>query len=298
MQGLILLDKPENMTSFSAVSVVRGICGTKRAGHAGTLDPMASGVLPVLLGRATRLCDLMLTSDKGYMAEIQFGTTTDTLDITGKIISETKCSVSKNELESALAGFRGEIMQLPPMYSAIQKDGQRLYDLARRGVEVEREPRKVTIKKCEIIRQTADNRFLVDIICSKGTYIRSLADDIGKFIGCGATLYSLRRTLSAGFQLSDCVTLDDLRKNGPEVYIKSPDFAVKYLPEIKVSAAQSVRFMNGGALDLDRLKGQALNAENGSLMRVYNEKNNFLGLGRINTEKNELAIKCIISGGE
>lgn len=291
MQGMILLDKPEGMTSFSAVSAVKRIFGEKRVGHTGTLDPMATGVLPILLGRATRLCELMLTADKRYTAEILLGVETDTLDITGNVISETDCDISVVEFESVCSRFIGEYEQVPPMFSALKKDGVRLYDLARQGVEIEREARLVSIKKLDIIEKSGKNKFIIDVICSKGTYIRSLADDLGKALGVGATLTMLRRTETAGYTADMCVTLDELKEN-PQKYLREADSVVAYCPSVNVTDNQTRRFLNGGELFLERINFDT-EVSDGDLIRVYSFDNKFLGLGLVDGEL--LKIKCIIT---
>ena len=291
MQGMILLDKPEGMTSFSAVSAVKRIFGEKRVGHTGTLDPMATGVLPILLGRATRLCELMLTADKRYTAEVLLGVETDTLDITGNVIKETDCDISASEFESVCSRFIGKYEQVPPMFSALKKDGVRLYDLARQGVEIEREARLVNIKKLAIIEKSGKNKFIIDVICSKGTYIRSLADDLGKAIGVGATLTMLRRTETAGYTADMCVTLDELKDN-PKKYLREADSVVSYCPSVNVTDNQTRRFLNGGELFLERLSFD-IEVSDGDLIRVYSYDNKFLGLGLVDGEL--LKIKCIIT---
>lgn len=291
MQGMILLDKPEGMTSFSAVSAVKRIFGEKRVGHTGTLDPMATGVLPILLGRATRLCELMLTADKHYTAEVLIGVETDTLDITGNVISETDCDISVVEFESVCSRFIGEYEQVPPMFSALKKDGVRLYDLARQGVEIEREARLVNIKKLDIIEKSGKNKFIIDVICSKGTYIRSLADDLGKALGVGATLTMLRRTETAGYTADMCVTLDELKEN-PQKYLREADSVVAYCPSVNVTDNQTRRFLNGGELFLERINFDT-EVSDGDLIRVYSYDNKFLGLGLVDGEL--LKIKCIIT---
>lgn len=291
MQGMILLDKPEGMTSFSAVSAVKRIFGEKRVGHTGTLDPMATGVLPILLGRATRLCELMLTADKRYTAEVLLGVETDTLDITGNVISETDCDISVVEFESVYSRFIGEYEQVPPMFSALKKDGVRLYDLARQGVEIEREARLVSIKKLDIIEKSGKNKFIIDVICSKGTYIRSLADDLGKALGVGATLTMLRRTETAGYTADMCVTLDELKEN-PQKYLREADSVVSYCPAVNVTDNQTRRFLNGGELFLERINFDT-EVSDGDLIRVYSFDNKFLGLGLVDGEL--LKIKCIIT---
>lgn len=290
MPYLILLDKPEGITSFRAVSEVKRRLGIKRVGHTGTLDPMATGVLPLLTGRASRLSSMMLESDKRYTATVRLGVITDTLDITGNVLEEKPVKVSDNDLEKALMHFRGEQSQLPPMYSALKKDGVRLYDLARQGVEVEREPRQIVIKELNLIERINSTDFIIDVLCSKGTYIRSLAQDIGEFLGTGATLTALRRTAVSGFLIEDCITLDDVFEGSEKLL--SAEECVKHLEAINVSEAQATRFLCGGQLDLARIKNLK-NPDHGRLLRVKCSER-FLGIGRVDQENNRVDIACII----
>ena len=296
MQGLILIDKPENITSFGAVAKIKRIAYEKRVGHTGTLDPMATGVLPVLLGRATALSGLLTLADKRYTAKVKLGVATDTEDITGNIISETKVSVTNEQLECALKLFTGKIMQMPPMYSAIKKDGVRLYKLAREGKTAEVEAREIEIFSISLISPLNNqNVFEIDVHASKGTYIRSLARDIGEYLGCGACLTELRRTYTGGFSIEDCVSLDTLNEKNITEHIISEERAVAHLREVLVTEKQAVRFCNGGQLDLERLKIKAL--KKGELVRVKLD-GKFLGVGTADLEKNQLAIKCIINKEE
>lgn len=275
MNGFVILDKGEGVTSFKAAACLRRIYGVKKTGHTGTLDPMATGVLPVALGKATRFIDFIPESDKGYRAKLKLGIVTDTLDITGTILSERKVNVTEEEFLSVLDFFRGDILQLPPMYSAIQKDGVRLYELARRGIEVEREKRAVTIKKIEYLG-FSDGEFRIDVICSKGTYIRSLISDIGEKLSTGAVMTSLRRTLANGFTLSEAKTekeLETLREKA----LLGIDFPFMCYPSVIVSSNQARRFLNGGELSADRLHTEV----KPSLYRVYSPENVFLGLGEV-----------------
>ena len=292
MTGILCLDKPHDMTSFGAVSRVRRIAGIKKAGHAGTLDPMATGVLPVMLGGATRFLELLPNHDKRYRAVIKLGISTDTLDITGKIVSEKEVNVKRADFENCLWNFRGDIMQVPPMYSAVQRGGVRLYDLARKGIEVEREPRRVSIYKLELLgADELKNEYEIDIFCSKGTYIRSLAADIGNLLGCGGTLLSLRRTAAAGFTLEDCVSLEQLKEycdsGNLAGHVISVEQALSSYPEVTVSEAQTSRFRNGGGLFLDRV---GLSNEEG-FFRVFSPERFFLGIGEVSAEKGELTVK-------
>lgn len=291
MNGLILLDKPKGFTSFKAAAAIRRIFGEKRVGHTGTLDPMATGVLPILIGRSTRLCSYVLEADKCYTATVRLGITTDSLDITGEVISERAVNVSDEALKTALESFIGTYDQIPPMFSAIKKDGVRLYDLARKGEEVERTPRSVTIKELNFVRRNGDE-FVMDVLCSKGTYIRSLADDIGKLLGCGACLTALRRTKTAQFEIEKCVTLEELEKE-PLKYLLSPDLAVEYLKSVNYSEPQGVRFKNGAEIDANRVNLPKVSDQ--ELLRVYSGEH-FLGLAVYSAKENALHTKCVIDG--
>ncbi len=291
MQGFLLLDKPEGITSFSAVSAIKRLAGEKRVGHTGTLDPMATGVLPIFLGRATALSGILLEAEKEYTATVKLGITTDTCDITGTVLDEKPVSVTKEELLAAISSFKGEILQTPPIYSALKKDGVRLYELARRGETVEIEPRKVTVNELNLISFDGET-FEIFVSCSKGTYIRSLCRDIGEALGCGATMTALRRNSTCGFSEADCVKLGDLTPENISDHLKSEEWAVKHLPELFVTEKQAIRFSNGGQLSFDRLHN--VKFSDGELMRVKH-KDIFLGIGYADKGKEQIAIKCIIN---
>ncbi len=293
MQGLILLDKPMGITSFGAVAKIKRAAHEKRVGHTGTLDPMATGVLPVLLGRATALSGLMLDADKRYTATVRLGVATDTDDITGTVIKNGEVNVTSEQLNNAVSHFTGEIMQRPPAYSALKKDGVRLYTLARMGETVEVPERRVTVFSADVVSYINEkNEFAVNFHVSKGTYIRSLARDIGEFLGCGACLSSLCRTYTGGFSLSQCISPDALTEQNISEYILSEEKAVEYLKEVQVTKKQAVRFSNGGQLGFERLKG--INLTENELVRVKCEKL-FLGIGRADIAKDQLAVKCVIN---
>lgn len=293
MQGLILLNKPSGITSFGAVAKIKRAAHEKRVGHTGTLDPMATGVLPVLLGRATALSGLMLDADKRYTATVRLGVATDTDDITGTVIKNGEVNVTSERLNNAVSHFTGEIMQSPPAYSALKKDGVRLYTLARRGETVEVPERRVTVFSADVVSYINEkNEFTVNFHVSKGTYIRSLARDIGEFLGCGACLSSLCRTYTGGFSLSQCISPDALTEQNISEYILSEEKAVEYLKEVQVTKKQAVRFSNGGQLGFERLKG--INLTENELVRVKCEKL-FLGIGRADIAKDQLAVKCVIN---
>lgn len=293
MQGLILLNKPSGITSFGAVAKIKRAAHEKRVGHTGTLDPMATGVLPVLLGRATALSGLMLDADKRYTATVRLGVATDTDDITGTVIKNGEVNVTSEQLNNAVSHFTGEIMQRPPAYSALKKDGVRLYTLARMGETVEVPERRVTVFSADVVSYINEkNEFTVNFHVSKGTYIRSLARDIGEFLGCGACLSSLCRTYTGGFSLSQCISPDALTEQNISEYILSEEKAVEYLKEVRVTKKQAVRFSNGGQLGFERLKG--INLTENELVRVKCEKL-FLGIGRADIAKDQLAVKCVIN---
>jgi tRNA pseudouridine55 synthase len=295
VNGILIIDKPQDFTSFDVVAVMRRLCSQKKIGHTGTLDPMATGVLPLLLGNAARAQAILPDSDKEYDASFQLGVTTDTLDSTGRVLTRTEnVSVTRETLCRALGPFRGEIMQIPPMYSAVSKDGKRLYELARKGIEVEREKRPVTISELTLLsynEETACGR--LHIACSKGTYVRSLIDDIGRSLQCGGIMTELRRTKACGFTLDDALSLDEMKELAGtgriEGLLRPTESLFMEYREIKVTAAQSVRFQNGGALDLCRtaLKDGSLENE---ILRVKAPDGRFLGLGTTDMEKQALAV--------
>ena len=292
MQGLILLDKPSGITSFKAVASVRHLTGERRVGHTGTLDPMATGVLPVLVGRATALSSFLLDGDKEYTAVIRTGIKTDTDDITGNITATSDKTVSYEDMKAAVEKFTGVISQRVPAYSAVKQNGVRLYDKARNGEKVEAPLRTVTVYSAVLSDRLQDNEFKVKFSVSKGTYIRSLARDIGDFLSCGATLSSLTRTKASGFSLSDCTRLSDISCENIGEVLRNEEEAVLHFKSVCVTEKQAVRFSNGGALSLDRVKPGGY--EDGEIYRVkYGEI--FLGLGEINISSGELKTKCVIN---
>ena len=297
MTGIICLDKSAGMTSFTAVKRASRILGVKKAGHTGTLDPMATGVLVIMLSNCTRFIELLPEHRKSYIARVRLGVTTDTLDITGKVLSECGVNVTESQLFEAAEKFKGEIMQTPPMYSALKRDGERLYDLARKGIDIPREQRKITVEKLEI-RDFDGTEFTMDVTCSAGTYIRSLCDDIGKELGCGACMTELRRTSANGFSVETALTLEELEnavKNGEiNKYTVSLEKALEEYSAVTVTAAQAKRFHNGGALDGKRLN---IDPQKG-LYRVYSPEKVFLGLGEIIDNGGDLTVKRVYISNE
>ena len=287
MTGIIILDKPKDITSFGAVARVRRLCGEKKCGHSGTLDPMATGVMTVLLGGATRFCELLPSHDKEYIAVFRLGTVTDTLDITGKVVETNPVSATKADVLDALGSFTGEISQLPPMYSAVSVNGQRLYDLARQGIEVERQERKVFVYSAELLEaDESSHEYKISVSCSSGTYIRTLIDDIGRKLGCGAVMTELRRTKANGFSVEQAVTIGQLEKaseNGSAEELLIPlEKALEIYPSVQVTEAQAKRFSNGGELDLNRIRCAKMTG----LYRVFGPDGSFLGLGEISDPEN------------
>ncbi len=289
MNGILCMNKPEGFTSFDVVAKMRGITGVRKMGHAGTLDPMATGVLPLLLGRATKACDLLPDETKRYTAGFRFGLSTDTQDITGKVLSSSEEPVTKEALLSALPAFRGELQQLPPMYSAVQVNGRRLYDLARQGREVEREPRTIRIDGLSLLEYEAESRTgVLDIRCSKGTYVRTLIHDLGRRLGAGGVLTSLVRTESSGFSLEDCITIEEAARLSESDVLQEKLIPIEAVfrgcPGVALNAVQKRMFLNGVRLDLNRVRyrpGEGLYA-------VYGPEREFLGVARPDLEAMEL----------
>lgn len=273
--GMIVIDKPAGWTSMDVCAKLRGMFHEKRVGHAGTLDPMATGVLPVFIGRATRAVEFAADSDKEYIAGLKLGVVTNTQDATGEVLEERPVSITGDQLRAALGRFTGDIEQLPPMYSAVKINGKKLYELARKGKEVERKPRPVTIYELELLGwPDAGEDFQLRIRCSKGTYVRTLCHDIGQALGCGGTLAALRRTRSAGFSLNEAVTLEQVAQaEDPTALLLPVDsyFAGHPILLLKEGAAEK-RLRNGSPLSLDGRDGT---------YRVYSSRQEFLALARL-----------------
>ncbi|MDE7192390.1 MAG: tRNA pseudouridine(55) synthase TruB [Oscillospiraceae bacterium] len=255
MKGIIIVDKPREFTSFDVVAVMRGLLRTKKVGHGGTLDPMATGVLPVFVGGATKAVDILPDSDKGYRAGFELGYTSDTLDIWGELAGSGTAEVSREALERALEKFRGDIMQVPPMYSALKVNGQKLCDLARKGISVERKPRPVRISRLDCT-EFDGRKGVIEVDCSSGTYIRSLIDDIGAELGTGAVMTSLVRTRACGFDLSRSTPLEAFKSMGYEELcgkILPVESVFSALSRVELDEVQKRLYLNGVRLDADRL---------------------------------------------
>ena len=268
--GIIIIDKPADWTSMDVCAKLRGILREKKIGHAGTLDPMATGVLPVFVGRATRAVEFAEKGKKEYVAGLRLGLVTDTQDVTGTARETREVRVSKEELAAFLSRFTGEILQLPPMYSAIKINGKKLCDVARRGGEVERKPRPVTIYELELLEQTGPADFTLRCVCSKGTYIRTLCHDIGQALGCGGCMSSLRRTMAAGFTLAQAVTLEEVQERGEALLLPTDRYFAAYPVYTVASPRQEERCRHGNPLTA---KGLA-----DGTYRVYGLEGEFLCL--------------------
>ena len=287
MNGILLLIKPPNMTSFDVVAWLRRITGVKKIGHAGTLDPAACGLLPVCIGKAAKTTAWFSEFNKSYRVEMVLGISTDTYDNEGNILSENPVTIDNSFIESVINEFTGEIEQVPPMYSAVKVKGKRLYELARKGIEIERKPRKVTIYDINILDIKNKGSYPIvrfDVKCSKGTYIRSLCNDIGLKLGCSAHMSFLTRPGVGPFSLADAVTLEEVEKHCNagtlESLIYSPDIVFSEYPSVMLEQRDAERFINGA-----RVFGfSEIQARAGNYIRVYTKSERFIGLGIVSSE--------------
>ena len=272
--GILIIDKPQDWTSMDVCAKLRRVLGERRIGHAGTLDPMATGVLPVFVGRATRAVEFASEGEKEYLAGLRLGQVTDTQDTTGTVLEAHPVDVTLEALEAALESFRGDIQQIPPMYSAIKIQGKKLYELARKGREVERPPRNITIHALTVEEQVSGTDFLIRVRCSKGTYVRTLCHDIGRALGCGGTMFSLRRTMAAGFTLAQSHPLPEVLEHPDPASLLTPvDAYFSGRPELRLRPDAEKKVRNGVSFPLP-------GAEDGEY-RVYGAKGEFLALSRV-----------------
>ena len=272
MNGILLVDKPADWTSHDVVAKLRGVLGERRMGHSGTLDPMATGLLVVFAGRATRAVSFSENHSKCYEARLRLGLTTDTQDTTGTVLETHPVTVGADEVRAALEHFTGELLQLPPMYSALKVNGQKLYDLARQGKTVERKPRAITVYELELLEQSAPDEFALRVVCSKGTYIRTLCHDLGQALGCGGCMAALRRTMAAGFRLEEAVTLERAQEESEALLLPLDEY-FRACPRFTVqNETQEKRAYNGNAFT-------ARGVADGEY-RVYDRAGNFLSLSR------------------
>lgn len=287
--GVIILNKPRGSSSHRMVSIVRRALDMKKIGHTGTLDPGATGVLPILVGTATRASDLLTAQDKRYRATVLLGTVTDTLDTDGEVIAEKPVSITESDIRSIVSGFVGNIEQLPPMFSAVQVGGQRLYHLARQGIEIERNPRSVTIYSIEILSIDIP-RVTIDVHCSKGTYIRTLAADIGDKLGCGACIESLTRTQSGDFLIENSVTPEQLsalsEKGEAESVIIPTDKLFPDYEAVQLDKKRADRVKNGVPIYFG-------GKDFGQKLRIYDENGNFIALSEVSETDGRKCLKLI-----
>lgn len=298
--GVINYYKEEGYTSHDAVNFVRRICGGKKikVGHAGTLDPLASGVLPIMIGSATKLSQLLTDHTKTYKAALLLGITTDTHDIEGKILNSCDKIPSVNEVKTVCESFKGEIMQIPPMYSAIKVGGKKLYELARNGVELDLEARKIEIFSLDIEPTEDESRYILTVDCSKGTYIRSLCRDIGEALGCGAVMSSLERTRCGNFRIENAVrrsVIESAESIESLIYPVEQTAAEFSAGDIYLDRFFYRLLRNGVPIEKDRLaKGTETSFTNGNLLRMYDPDGKFFSLGKCFDDNKKMFIKCEI----
>lgn len=288
--GVLLIHKPYGITSFDVVARVRRLYGTKQVGHTGTLDPIATGLLPVLVGRAVKASEFLTEKDKEYIAGLRLGITTDTEDITGSILTETQTIPSREAVLTTASSFVGEIMQVPPMYSALKVGGEKLVDLARRGITIEREARPITIHALDIEGDGAD--YKMRVFCSKGTYIRTLCADIGAKLGCGGAMSSLIRTKTGGFTLENAYTLEALEAMTPEErasLLLPTETLFTHLPKATLSDFFARLSRNGCEIYLKKI---GADIPLGTLLRVY-DKDGFYAIGEVREYPDGNAIKLL-----
>lgn len=272
MNGIVIIDKPQGWTSQDVTARLRRVFQTRRIGHGGTLDPMATGVLPVFVGRATRGVEFFEHAEKTYETVLQLGLTTDTEDTTGTVLEEKEVSVTREQVEEVLQGFRGEILQIPPMYSALKVNGQKLCDLARKGKEVERKPRPITIHELTLL-DMEETTLRLRVKCSKGTYIRTLCKDIGAALGCGGCMAELRRTTAGEYTIGESVPLLTLlEEQEPKKYLRGVDTMFRNYPEVTLTANQEKRCRNGNSFTLSLPDGT---------YRAYSQNGEFLMLAKV-----------------
>ena len=272
MDGIVIVDKPQGWTSQDVAAKLRGVFQTRRIGHGGTLDPMATGVLPVFVGRATRGVEFFEHAEKTYETVLKLGMTTDTEDVTGTVLSACDAVVTEEQVEEVLTKFRGDILQVPPMYSALKVNGQKLYDLARKGKEVERQPRPITIHELTLLGMEADGVSL-RVRCSKGTYIRTLCKDIGQALGCGGCMSQLRRVAAGEYTIAEAIPLQALIEGeNPGQYLRGVDTMFRNHPAVTLTENQEKRCRNGNAFSVSLSEGT---------YRAYSQSGEFLMLAKV-----------------
>jgi len=293
MEGVINVYKEADWTSGDVVNKLKGVLHERRIGHGGTLDPDAVGVLPICVGRATRLFDYITAFKKTYVAVVKLGIVTDTEDATGSVIEENSVSVTLEDIKSVLPEFMGKIKQIPPMYSALHVNGERLYDIARRGEKVELQAREIEIQDIEIISDLKDNEFSIRVTCGKGTYIRTLCHDIGKRLGCGAHMKSLLREKAAGLDISDSYKISELQEmmnKGDLSFLKPTDEAISFMERVNIHKNALKKLENGNPIPKEFADKEVF-----GFVRIYCE-NIFWGIGILDNENYRL--KCMLGGNK
>lgn len=295
--GIIVVDKPCGITSHKVISELRRILGMRRIGHGGTLDPLATGVLPVFVGRATRASSFILNSDKSYITTFKLGITTDTQDITGNILSENNNLPTEGEISNIFDKFTGNLSQLPPMYSAVKVGGKKLYELARSGIEVERDSRNITIYSIDLDTNSSipsEGIYTIAVSCSKGTYIRTLVHDIGQALGCGATLTDLRRTSTGPFNLGMAKKLDEIedvsRNSSVDSILIPVDEIFSEYPALSLDLHGERLCRNGALIPVSSVSGQQ---KPGKMYRVYGPDGKFLMLGKTIKSNDDIYLKTV-----
>ena len=296
LSGILPVDKPAGFTSFDVIAKLRGVTHTRKIGHSGTLDPMATGVLPLFFGTATKACSILPNEDKRYAASLRLGMTTDTEDITGKILSETPSAVTEERFRAVAAEFVGALMQTPPMYSAVKVGGRPLYDLARKGREVERPAKEIRVYSLDVTAfdeeaQTAQ----IEVFCGKGTYIRTLIVDMGRILGCGAVMTALRRTEAGGFCESECYTIAEVQEmmaNGTlEAALLPPKRLFDSLPRLELCDFDARLYQNGVPLELEKRGWGGISGD----IAVYDCRGKFLGVSYMDEAENELKLRKLFA---
>ena len=295
LNGVINVYKEKGYTSHDVVAIVRKTLNIKKVGHTGTLDPDAEGVLPVCIGQATKLADYIMAERKSYTAEITFGAETTTQDASGDIIKEYEYTFDENRLREVIDTFKGEQTQVPPMYSAIKINGKKLYEIAREGKEIERKARKITVYDIRIAEINPPNKAIIEIDCSKGTYIRSLCSDIGNKLGWGAFMSSLTRTASGKFKLNEAVKLDELKnaaeRGEAEKFIIPPDDVLSGYKRVTVSEKADKYLYNGGKIQEKYFTKQPKALQEDEIAAVYDFENHLVGLYTLKKEETNFYIK-------
>lgn len=289
IDGIINVYKQPDWTSNDCVCKLKGVLHQKKIGHGGTLDPDAEGVLPVTLGKGTRLFDYVTTRKKKYRATVKFGITTDTQDSSGTVLTRTECNITTCQVKEILPEFVGKIKQVPPMYSALKRDGKRLCDIARKGETVALEPREIEIENIELIDEVKDNVCHIDVTCGKGTYIRTLCNDIGEKLGCGAIMEHLVRLSAAGMNIEHALTIAQIEekvKNNDFSFVTPIDEAIDFYPAVKIDESQLKKLENGNSIDAFYASGNT-----DGLFRIYCN-NRFFGIGEKQDEN--IKVKCFL----